>query len=46
MGSKEYKNLRKTPKAAAQWNRMLASNAVHLARALKKSGYPGIAGDR
>jgi len=27
-------------------DRMLASNAVHLARALKKSGYPGIAGGR
>jgi multimeric flavodoxin WrbA len=46
MGSKEYKSFRKAPKAVAQWNRMLASNAVHLARALKKSGYPGVAGGR
>jgi hypothetical protein len=42
MGSKEYKNLPHPPKAVAQWNKMLASNAVHLARLLKRSAYPGI----
>jgi multimeric flavodoxin WrbA len=42
MGSKEYKNLFKTPKAVAEWTPMLASNAVHLARVLKTRKYPGI----
>ncbi len=42
MGSKEYKELIKTPKAVADWNPMLASNAVHLARLLKGKNYPGV----
>jgi multimeric flavodoxin WrbA len=46
MGSKEYKDLWKTPKVIADWNRMLASNAVHLARRLKTGRYPGIRGGR
>jgi multimeric flavodoxin WrbA len=46
MGSKEYKSLPRPPKAVAQWNKMLASNAVHLARLLKRTVYPGIRGGR
>ena len=46
MGSKEYKSLPRPPKAVAQWNNMLASNAVHLARLLKGATYPGIRGGR
>jgi multimeric flavodoxin WrbA len=42
MGSKEYKDLFKTPKAVADWNPMLASNTAHLARLLKQRNYPGI----
>jgi len=42
MGSKEYKDLLKTPKVIAEWNPMLASNAVHLARLLKQKNYPGV----
>ncbi len=42
MGSKEYKDLLKTPKVIAQWNPMLASNAAHLARLLKHKNYPGV----
>src|SRR3984885_2894977 len=42
MGSKEYKDLLKTPKVIAEWNPMLASNAVHLARLLKRANYPGV----
>lgn len=42
MGSKEYKDLFKTPKAVADWNPMLTSNAVHLARLLKQKNYPGL----
>jgi multimeric flavodoxin WrbA len=41
MGSVVYKDLKKTPKAVADWTPMLASNAVHLARLLKKESYPG-----
>jgi multimeric flavodoxin WrbA len=42
MGSKEYKDLLKTPRPVAEWNPMLASNAVHLARLLKERKYPGL----
>jgi multimeric flavodoxin WrbA len=42
MGSKDYKDFFKTPKAVAEWTPMLASNAVHLARLLKRKNYPGI----
>jgi len=38
---KEYKDLRLTPKVVAKTTAMLASNAVHLARLLKRSNYPG-----
>jgi multimeric flavodoxin WrbA len=41
MGSKEYKEFRKPPKKVADWNRMLASNTVHLARLLKTSRIRG-----
>jgi multimeric flavodoxin WrbA len=46
MGSKEYKEFKSPPKNVAQWNEMLASNTVHLARLLKEQSYPGIAGGR
>jgi multimeric flavodoxin WrbA len=46
MGSKEYKDFAKPPKAVADWTPMLASNAAHLARILKAEGYPGIKGGR
>jgi multimeric flavodoxin WrbA len=46
MGAKEYKDFSKAPKAVAEWTRMLASNAAHLARLLKKKNYPGIKGGR
>src|SRR3981081_3832433 len=41
MGDKNYKDLKATPKAVAEWTPLLASNAAHLARLLKESGYPG-----
>jgi multimeric flavodoxin WrbA len=41
MGDKEYKDLYITPKALKKWTPMLASNAVHLARLLKRQHYPG-----
>jgi hypothetical protein len=41
MGSKEYKDFRKPPKAVAEWTPLLASNAAHLARLLKSRAYPG-----
>jgi multimeric flavodoxin WrbA len=46
MGSKEYKEFSKPPKAVAQWTKLLASNTFHLARLLKKDNYPGIRGGR
>jgi multimeric flavodoxin WrbA len=46
MGDKDYKDLRKTPDWLAKWNPMLASNAAHLARLLKREAYPGIEGGR
>jgi hypothetical protein len=46
MGDKVYKDLRKTPEWLAKWNPMLASNAAHLARLLKRETYPGIEGGR
>jgi multimeric flavodoxin WrbA len=42
MGSKEYKDLFKTPKAVAEWTPLLASNAIHLARVLRARKYPGL----
>ena len=41
LGDKEYKDFRKAPKEVARVTTMLASNAAHLARLLKKSTYPG-----
>jgi multimeric flavodoxin WrbA len=41
MGSVNYIDLKKTPKALADWTPMLASNAAHLAGLLIKSCYPG-----
>jgi multimeric flavodoxin WrbA len=41
MGSKNYIDLKTTPKAVAEWTPVLASNAAHLAKLLKKSNYPG-----
>jgi multimeric flavodoxin WrbA len=41
MGSKDYKDLNKTPAALAEWTPMLASNAAHLAKLLKQHAYPG-----
>ena len=41
-GDKEYKDFIRTPKVVAETTAMLASNAAHLARLLKKNTYPGI----
>jgi len=41
MGGTDYIDLKKTPKAVAEWTPVLASNAAHLAKLLKKSNYPG-----
>lgn len=41
MGDKNYIDLKKTPKAVAEWTPVLASNAAHLAKLLKASQYPG-----
>lgn len=42
MGSVDYKDLEKMPKKVKETLDMAASNAAHLARLLKDSGYPGI----
>jgi len=41
MGSIDYQDLNKPPKVVAEWTKMLASNTAHLARLLKREGYPG-----
>jgi multimeric flavodoxin WrbA len=41
-GDKVYKDLKRTPKVVAETTAMLASNAAHLARLLKKDTYPGM----
>jgi multimeric flavodoxin WrbA len=41
LGDKEYKDFRKPPKEVARVTDMLAGNAAHLARLLKRSNYPG-----
>jgi multimeric flavodoxin WrbA len=46
MGSDEYKDQKPPPKRITDWNKMLASNAAHLARLLKAQPYPGIEGGR
>jgi multimeric flavodoxin WrbA len=40
-GEKVYKDLKTTPKVVADTTAMLASNAAHLARLLKRNTYPG-----
>ena len=40
-GDKVYKELKTTPKVVAETTAMLASNAAHLARLLKRNSYPG-----
>jgi multimeric flavodoxin WrbA len=41
LGDKEYKDFRKPPKEVARVTAMLAGNAAHLARLLKRRNYPG-----
>ena len=41
MGSRDYNDLEETPEAVASTNTTLVENAVHLARLLKTSPYPG-----
>jgi multimeric flavodoxin WrbA len=41
MGDQNYIDLKKTPKAVAEWTPALASNAAHLAGLLKRFNYPG-----
>lgn len=41
-GDKVYRDLKRTPKVVAETTAMLASNAAHLARLLKKDTYPGM----
>jgi len=40
MGSKDYKDVKSTPRKVAEATKTLASNAAHLAKLLKKSPYP------
>ena len=44
MQSTNYVDLDETPEKVAQTVEMLAANAVHLARLLKRETYPGVAG--
>lgn len=41
MGSTDFKDLEKTPETVTKTAKMLAANAVHLARLLKAEPYPG-----
>lgn len=41
MGSVDFKDLKETPPKVAETARMVAANAVHLAKLLKDSPYPG-----
>jgi multimeric flavodoxin WrbA len=41
MGSRDYIDLKETPKAVAGWTPVLASNAAHLAGLHKRENYPG-----
>jgi multimeric flavodoxin WrbA len=41
MGEKVYKDFEQPPKAVAEWTPILASNAAHLARVLKRNTFPG-----
>jgi len=42
LGETDYKDLKSKPEKVAEWTRMLASNAAHLAGLLKQKGYPGL----
>jgi multimeric flavodoxin WrbA len=42
MGDTNYKDLKKVPKAVKKMTSMLASNAAHMARLLKRAQFPGI----
>ncbi|MGI8525127.1 MAG: flavodoxin family protein [Pseudolabrys sp.] len=42
MGDKNYKELKRVPKAVKKMTDMLASNAVHMAKLLKRAQFPGI----
>lgn len=44
MQSADYKDLDSTPETTARTTAMAAGNAVHLARLLKVSAYPGPSG--
>jgi multimeric flavodoxin WrbA len=41
LGSKDYKDLKSTPKGTAGMTQSLAANVAHLARVLEKNPYPG-----
>lgn len=43
MGSTDFKDLPKTPDKVAKTAKMVAANAVHLAKLLKADAYPGVA---
>ena len=45
MHGTDYKDLEETPDTTAGTNKTVAANAVHLARLLKVSQYPGEAGE-
>ena len=45
MGKTDFKDLSEVPERVQQTAAMLASNAAHLARLLRDSGYPGLEGD-
>ncbi len=42
MGDINYKELKRVPKAVTKMTSMLASNAVHMAKLLKRAQFPGI----
>lgn len=41
MQKTDYKDLKQKPEVVTEWTRMLAANAAHLARLLKRENYPG-----
>jgi multimeric flavodoxin WrbA len=45
LGDKNYKDLKKAPKAVAEWTTSLAAGAAHLAQILKDNPYPGVGND-
>ena len=42
MSDKNYKDLKRTPKAVKKATDMLVSNTVHMARLLKARPFPGL----